>query len=130
MAIAWMKPLELQMPTVASPYDGDELLQTAVWQAYPQSDDEVSFLSHSVNEERYQLYTIVANMLPIVLSGNAADSPLPGLEILDPVAKLDGLRNVEKALLQWYQDLPPMLQYDSETPTPLADPQVNLQYVP
>ena len=122
-----MKPFDIRLPTIRPPYNGDELLKEAEWQPYPEANTVVRFYPLAMNEERYRLYTIAADLLPFVLSGDPNDSPLPGYAVLNTVAKLDGLKSLEQRLLRWYLHLSPNLKFDSETAMPPCVPHVNLQ---
>ena len=122
-----MKPLELRPPTVPLPHEGPELLQKAEWRPYPKPDAAVTFFPLAINEERYRLYTIAADLLPLVLSGTPEDSPLPGHAVLDRVAKLDGLGDIEQRLLKWYRHLRPEAQVDVKKASRVSGPQVDLQ---
>lgn len=112
-----MKPLDLRPPTVESPYEASDLAKEAGWQPYPLSGTRPLF-PFLVNEQRFKLYVIAAGLLPVLLSGSAIDSPLPGQQILDSSAKLDRLNNIENILTEWRQQQPPevRLELDEETP--------------
>jgi hypothetical protein len=122
-----MKPLDLLLPEIEPPYIGEDLLTETLWQPYPMIEPTAMFHSLSLNDERFRLYAIAADLLPIVLSGNPEDSPLPGHAILDVVAKLDRLRDIDHRLLDWYRDLPLRIQVEANGPSPPAGPQVDLQ---
>ncbi|KEF53882.1 uncharacterized protein A1O9_10284 [Exophiala aquamarina CBS 119918] len=85
--LAWMKPLTLQPLMSTSPYDVKALATEALWQPYPKRELEVAYYPFAVNEARFRLYVIAADLLPLVLCGNPEDSPLPGHVSLDTAAK-------------------------------------------
>ena len=130
VAIAWMKPLDLRPPAIQPPHEGPELLEEGQWQAYPNPGPIVACCHLAINHERMRLYTVAVELIPLVLSGNPQDSPLPGQSILDPVVKLQRLDDIEQKLLQWYQQLPAGAKVECETDSPPAGPLANLQYVP
>lgn len=122
-----MKPLDLLLPAIEPPYLGEDLVKETLWQPYPMIEPTAMFHSHTINDERFRLYVIAADLLPIVLSGNPEDSPLPDHVILDVVAKLERLREIDHRLLDWYHHLPSRVQVEAKGPSPPAGPQVDLQ---
>ena len=122
-----MKPLELRLPTNRPPYIQEELLEKAEWLPYPKTGPVVIFFPHAIKDVRYHLYTVATDILPLVLSGSPDESPLPGYPVLDAVAKLQGLGDIEQRLLRWYQGLSPEVSLGDERLTGISGDQINLQ---
>lgn len=127
VALAWMKPFDLHSPRTKPPYEGRELRVTGLWQPYPRPEPEVTYFPLISQQQRFELYTIAVELLPLVLSGNPTDSPMPGIVVLDTNAKLDRLREAEEKFTGWYQHLPVEMDLDMSMSTPLAGPVVDLR---
>ena len=125
-----MKPWVLHKPTAGRPYVGTELEATGIWRPYPlPASLKASFLPSRECEERFNLFEIIADTLPILLSGSETDSPLSGHVVLDRQEKLDAVRRIDERLLAWMQCLPSEMKLDPEAMgylTP-AIPVVDLQ---
>jgi hypothetical protein len=122
-----MKPFDIRSSVLLPTMKTKELFTERQWRPYPRPDAETPCFSHAIDENRYQLYTITANLLPFVLSGNLTDSPLPGHMILDQVATLDGLSDIEQKILKWYRHLPAELKLDPQKRSRPCGPLVNMQ---
>ena len=79
-----------------------------------------------IASQRYYLYRIAADLLPLVLSGNADDSPLPGYTVIELSIQQHSLCDIEQRLRDWYQDLPPQIKRNDRTKASITDPLVNL----
>lgn len=97
----------------------------ARWQPYPLSSPVTPFSPRIVDDQRFKLYSIAADLLPAVLGGSPDDSPLPGHVAMHPVANLDRLGNIEQALSTWHRDLPSKALIDTEANA--AGPVLDLQ---
>ena len=127
MGVAWGKNIDIQKPRVERPYTVDELNLEGRWQAYPQSDIETPFNLFTVVNERFKLYEIKADFLPVHLSLDPQESPLPGHLFLDRTAKLARLRDLEQRLHEWHQNLPAGARIASDEGEAAAAPLVDLQ---
>ncbi|KAK5053935.1 hypothetical protein LTR84_001897 [Exophiala bonariae] len=127
VAIAWMKPFNIQYPACPAEYTESELRMQTLWQPCPGTESKVVIHPCLIDAERFRLFVIASRTLPVVLSGNAQDSPLPNYVILDRQERQDRLTEIEEQLLQWYQELPKILQIqpqsagDATPPGPLVD---------
>lgn len=128
VALAWMKPLTLQQLISTSPYQLEELATEASWQPYPKLELEVAYYPFAIDEARFRLYVIAADLLPLVLCGSPKDSPFPGHVNLDTATKLDQLSEIEERLHAWYRDLHPGAKVEIQESSPPAGPLINLQY--
>lgn len=122
-----MKPLDLRLPMCEAPYEQQDLPTEAFWQPYPKAGPRVAFSPRSINNERFRLYTIMADALPVVLTGNPQDSPFPGQAILHSDAKMERLQDIESRLLAWYESLHPQAVYEPDSPSDPAVPLIDLQ---
>lgn len=122
-----MRPLSLFPPRTLAPYEGKDLYRGDTWKAYPLVSEAVSFFPFVIDEQRYELFVIVAKLLPLVLSGNPEDSPLDGQVVLDPLTKLDQLGEVELKLLKWHRHLPAEAKLDLGDGLPLIGPLLDMQ---
>lgn len=91
-----MKPHDLTPPKIEALYE--ESLEEVNWQPYPQNGLIRMPSTKLIADEKHHLYTIAAELLPFVLSGNPDDSPLPGYTIIEASAKHDGLHDIEQRL--------------------------------
>lgn len=77
-----------------------------------------------------RLYTIAADLIPVLLSGNPGESPLPGFIELDQEAKVFRLYDVADKLIKWRKELPSEISLeDGREQSNVAGPVVDLQYV-
>lgn len=121
-----MKPLTLQQLISTSPYQVEELATEASWQPYPKLEVEVAYHPFAINEARFRLYAIAADLLPLILCGSPEDSPFPGHVNLDTAAKLSQLSEIEGRLDSWYRDLHPGAKIEIHESSPPAGPLINL----
>lgn len=121
-----MKPYQLDPPKVELLPGESNLLQEVAWQPFPQTGPSRLVLANLVDFQRYQLYRIAADLLPLVLSGNADDSPLPGHTVLEPVVQQNRLKTIEQRMWEWYQNLPYQLKVNDETKASITDPVLTL----
>ena len=112
---------------MARPYIGDELNLEGRWQAYPQGDTETPFNLYTVVNERFNLYEIKADFLPVHLSLDPQESPLPGHLFLAKAAKLARLLDIEQKLNEWHQNLLPGARIANDEEEALAAPLIDLQ---
>jgi hypothetical protein len=125
-----MKPTNLISPhTIFGDNSDSETSETAEWRPYPQPGPSIGIDESTIDFERYQLYAIAANLLPLVLTANPTDSPLPGHPILDRASKQGKLLDLEVQFLEWYNRLPSHIELPEDSSVPLAGPILDLQYV-
>ncbi|KAK5081148.1 hypothetical protein LTR05_007942 [Lithohypha guttulata] len=107
LALAYRRSSELQKPQVKRPFVDNELQYQTVWRPYPDLGPEAPLCQFMINDARFDLSEITAELVPLSLSGDPQDSPLPGHIILDKVEKQVRLGEVEARLLTWQRSLPP-----------------------
>ena len=129
VAIAWMRPLDLRLPSVPAVHVVEEILKEAEWKAYPTAVKAVTFFPFIIHEQRYHLFTIAAELLPLVINGNPQDSPLEGHAVLEPITMLDQLSEIEQKLQKWYRHLPTEAKADIVNETPVSGPVLDMQSV-
>ena len=98
-----------------------------MWRPFPQDGPSIPVLANLIDIQRYQLYRIAAELLPLVLSGNADDSPLPGQVFLELAVKQDRLNDIERRMREWYQNLPYQLKVNDRMKAFITDPVITLQ---
>ena len=65
------------------------------WRPYPKAGPEISIPLNRLNNARYELYVIAADVTSVVLSGTPDESPWPGHAILEPIERLERTRAIE-----------------------------------
>jgi hypothetical protein len=127
LGIAWLKSFGAKRPRVPRPYTGDDLLNKAEWQPYPDLEPKVQYLHYGVSHYLFNLHEIGMGVLPLLLSGNQVDTPSSDSQILDTSSRLARVREIEQELEDWLHDLPPEVSADAEL-LPRAPAQMDLLY--
>jgi hypothetical protein len=116
IATSWYRDMNLKTPTTERPHTSDELELTASWQPYPiAGSGPTPFHANRETDERCNLFEIMAQSLPLLLSGGPEDSPLPGHAVLGWSDKQELARTVEEKMLAWMDQLPATVKLDDET---------------
>lgn len=127
LGIAWMKSVGAIKPRFPRPYSGSELSDRVLWQPYPDLDPKVEYLSFGVLDQLFSLHEIGLDVLPLLLSGNAVDTPNSDFEILDKASRLISVRDLEQRLEKWHRQLPQELNSPG-TLRPRAPAEMDLLY--
>jgi hypothetical protein len=119
----WVKPLELSRPVIDRPYTFEQCHVSEVWRPYPKPRPDVSFNPYGLQEVKFDLRDIGADIVPVMLSGDPDDSPSPGHIILDRKVRMVRLEELMRRLQRWKDLLPPYaLRNLDSTPTwPLVE---------
>jgi hypothetical protein len=127
VALAWMRPANLVVPTaIFDDYEDHGRSEECEWRPYPQAGPRMVIPANAIDAERYQLYTIAADLLPLVLNANPADSPLPGHPVLNQGSKRERLHEIELQFLEWLNRLPTHIKQVEGSALPLAGPVLDL----
>jgi hypothetical protein len=114
----WMKPLELSRPLIPRPHNSEHCEMTEVWRPYPKIGPEVQYHLYGLRESKFDLRDIGADIVPVVLSGDPDDSPVPGQICLDRKARMVRLQELLHRLEQWKEQLPTYAVINADlTPT-------------
>lgn len=114
-SMIWVKPLELSRPVIDKPYSAEQCQITEIWRPYPKMRPEVVFNPYGLRDARFDLRDIGADIVPILLSGDPDDSPVPGRMMLDGKATTKRLEELLQRLHQWKDNLPAYARPDLST---------------
>lgn len=115
-SLIWVKPLELMRPSsIARPYTEQDLHTSFVWRPYPKLGPDARFNTFGLYAAKFDLREIGADIVPVMLSGDPDDSPVPGHIILDRKLRIEKLRYLLDRLHAWHDDLPSYARIDSES---------------
>lgn len=115
----WVKSLELSQPTLEKPYTIEQLHVTEVWHPYPKGGPDVKFNPYGLHDAKLELRKVGADIVPVLLSGNPDDSPVPDRINLDRQARMARLEELMSRLRTWHESLSPYAQCDTtSTVTP------------
>jgi hypothetical protein len=120
-----MRPNGAKKPRIPRPYSGEELHATLEWQPYPDLEPKVDYPAFGVLDALSSLHEIGLDLLPLVLSGNAVDTPNSDHVILDSSSRLAHVHELEQRLEQWHQSLPASIR-STETQLPRAPAEMDL----
>lgn len=112
--IIWVKPLSLAKPGAPRPYSEADLQTTSEWKPYPRTGPTATFNPAGLYGVKFDLREIGADILPVMLSGDPEDSPMPGHVTLDLVTRIGRLAALSERLRAWKDDLPPYARINTE----------------
>lgn len=127
LGIAWMKSVGAKKPRFPRPYTGSDLSDKALWQPYPDLDPKIEYSSFGLLDQLFSLHEIGLDILPLLLSGNAVDTPNCDFEILDRATRPARVRDLEQRLEKWHRQLPQAIS-SPETLKPRAPAEMDLLY--
>lgn len=110
----WVKPLALAKPYAPRPYTAEDLQTRAVWTPYPRSGPTAWYVPHGLYAVKFDLREIGAHIVPVMLSGDPEDSPMPGHTTLDNTERLRQLEELSTQLHGWRDELPSYARLDME----------------
>ena len=105
-SMIWVKPLELQRPVMERPYSNAQCNATEVWRPYPKPGPEITFCPYGLQDCKFNLRDIGADIVPVMLSGDPDDSPSPDHIVLNRKARLVRLEELLHRLQRWKDNLP------------------------
>ena len=124
----WVKSLELSEPVIAKPYNIEQLHATEVWQPYPKRGPDVRFNPYGLHDAKFELRKIGARIVPVLLSGDPDDSPVPDQLNLDRHARMERLEELMSRLHQWRENLPAYALCDTTIPPAWSLVELHLVY--